>query len=344
VRRVSSFNCFDLKARTKLIAGILLFLLYGNISIAVTNTATVTGNWGTAATWSLNRKPTCGDTVVIPSGKTITVNAQENLVPCGTPVIIYVSGTWQFTNGNKIDFPCGSWVYLTPTGIIKKVTAGGGNSTLISICGFIEWNAGDGIITGIDTLGGHGTLPVTWLSIEANLNGKNVIVNWSTAVELNNEYFIVMRSDDGMTFNEIGKINGAGNTTSTTYYSFTDADPLTGVIYYRLKQIDYDGTEDLSHAVAIYNTGGSIGIDEVKIIPNPFSEEAKIVFNAKQNYAATAEIKNLGGQVCIRQSLNTVKGLNTINLDRIAILVKGVYTLTITNISGASRPYGLIKK
>lgn len=318
-------------------------LLYSVNSQAVTNTASVNGNWGTAATWSLGRKPTCGDTVIIPVGITVTVAAQENLVPCGTAVIIYVSGTWQFTNGNKIDFPCGSWVYITSTGVVKKATAGGGNSTLISICGYVEWNAGDGILTGTDTLGGH-SLPVTWLIIETSLSGKNVIINWSTGVETNNDYFNVLRSDDGFTWTEIGKVNGAGNSTSTSYYSFTDVDPLIGVSYYRLKQVDYDGTIDYSHTVAVYNPGGSMGIEEVKVLPNPFSDEAQIIFNSRQSYAALAEIKNMGGQICMRQSLNAVKGLNTVALDRINTLAKGVYTLTITNISGSSRPYGLIKK
>ena len=340
----SSFNCIALKTRSKLIAGILFWFLHAVPAFAVTNTASINGNWGDGGTWSLGRKPTCGDTVVIPVNIIVTVNAQENLVPCGTPVVVIVSGTLQFTNGNKIDFPCGSWIYISSTGIVKKVTAGGGNSTLISICGYVEWNAGDGVLTGTDTLGGHGSLPVTWLSIDANLSGKNVIVNWSTAAEINNEYFSVMRSDDGMTFHEVGKINGAGNSTSVAYYSFTDIAPMSNVSYYRLKQVDYDGTEDLSDAVAIYNPGGSIGIDEVKVMPNPFSDEAKILFNAKQNYAATAEIKNLGGQICLRQSLNAVRGLNTVSLNKIATLAKGAYTLTITNISGTSRPHGLIKK
>ena len=80
------------------------------------------------------------------------------------------------------------------------------------------------------------------------------------------------------------------------------------------------------------------------MLPNPFSDEAQIIFNSKQSYAALAEIKNMGGQICMRQSLNAVKGLNTVALDRINTLTKGVYTLTITNISGSSRPYGLIKK
>jgi hypothetical protein len=318
--------------------------LSGNISMAVTITAIANGNWATPGTWSLGRKPTCGDTIVIPASKTVTVNAQENYVPCITPVVVIVSGTLQFTNGNKIDFPCGSWVFVTSTGIIKKATAGGGNSTLISICGYIEWNAGDGLLNGVDTLGGHGSLPVTWLTIDASLDGKNVKVSWSTAVEVNNEYFNVMRSDDGVAFKVIGKINGAGNSTNTNFYLFTDVDPQAGVSYYRLKQVDYDGAEDFSHTVAISNPSGSIGIDEVKVLPNPFSEEAKIIFNAKQNYAATAEIKNMGGQVCMRQSLNAVKGLNSISLDRIAALTKGVYTLTISNIAGSSRPFGVIKK
>jgi len=287
---------------------------------------------------------TCGDTIDIPAAITVTVNAQENLVPCGVPVVLTISGTLQFTNGNKIDFPCGSWVYISSTGIVKKATAGGGNSTLISICGFIEWNAGDGVLTGMDTLGGHGSLPVTWLTIDAAMTGKNVLVSWSTGVEINNEYFDVMRSDDGMTFNKIGKVNGAGNSATTSYYSFTDISPLTGITYYKLNQVDYDGKNDVSHPVAIFNPGGSIGIDEIKVLPNPFSYEAKIIFSARQNYAAIAEIRNLGGQVCIRQPLNAMKGLNTFAIEKIANLTKGVYTLTISNIAGTSRPYGLIKK
>ena len=332
-----------MKTGTKLIACILLLLLYSVFSQAVTNSAIGNGNWDAPGTWSLGRKPTCGDTITIPFGITVTVTAQENLVPCVTPVIVIVDGTWQFTNGNKIDFPCGSWVYISSTGIVKKVTAGGGNSTLISICGYVEWNAGDGVLTGVDTLGGHG-LPVSWLTIEASLSGKNIIVSWSTAVEINNEYFNVLRSDDGFNFTEIGKVAGAGNSTSTSYYSFTDNEPLPGISYYRLRQVDYDGTEDFSHIVAIYNPGRNMGIDEVKVLPNPFSTEANIIFNSKQNYAALAEVKNLGGQICLRQSLNAVRGLNTVPIDRIATLAKGVYTLTITNIAGSSRPYGLIKK
>ena len=317
---------------------------YGNICMAVTITAGVTGNWGTAGTWSLGRTPTCGDSIIIPSGKTITVNTQENLVPCGIPVIMIVSGTLQFTNGNKIDFPCGSWVYISSTGIVKKVTAGGGNSTLISICGFIEWNAGDGILTGVDTLGGHGSLPVTWLTIDAALSGKNVLVSWSTAVEINNDYFVVLRSEDGINFNDIGKIKGAGNSTSVSYYSFTDVNPLPGISYYKLQQVDYDGTEDHSHTVAIYNPGGSMGIEEIKVLPNPFSDEAQIIFSSRQNYAATAEVRNIGGQVCLRQPVNAIKGLNTISFAKVATLTKGIYTLTISNISGTSKPCGLIKK
>ena len=119
---------------------------------------------------------------------------------------------------------------------------------------------------------------------------------------------------------------------------------MSGITYYKLKQVDYDGKQDFSHTVAIFNPGGSIGIDEVKVLPNPFSYEAKIIFSAKQNYATIAEIRNLGGQVCIRQPLNAIKGLNTFSIDKIANLTKGVYTLTISNIAGTSRPYGLIKK
>lgn len=326
------------------ISCLVFALLQMNPSEAVTITTIATGNWNANGTWSLGRKPTCGDTVVISSGKTVTVTAQDNLVPCGTPLMIYVSGTWQFTNGNKVDLPCGSWVYLLSGGVVKKSTAGGGNSTLISICGYVEWNAGDGQITGPDTLGGHGTLPVTWLTFQASFKEKMVEVNWSTAVEINNDYFDLMRSADGVNYTSIGRINGNGNSTEVNYYSFLDVEPEPGISYYRLIQVDYDGRQNPSDVIAVFNASGGMDISDIRLSPNPVTTDARVVFNSRIASEAQLEVKNANGQICLTQRISAQKGINTVLLDKVGILSKGIYTLTVSTVTGASRPFGLIKK
>lgn len=323
--------------------GFLLIALQYKFAEAVTIQSSASGFWNTGTNWSLGRKPTCGDTVIISSGKTVTVNTQDNLSSCGAPLIIYVSGTFQFTNGNKLDLPCGSWVYLKPGGIVKKSTAGGGNSTLISICGYIEWNAGDGQISGIDTLGGHGSLPVTWLALEASLTGKKVNIDWSTASEINNDYFEIMRSADGLVYVPIGKIDGNGNSTVVNYYSFNDLEPEAGINYYKLNQVDFDGRVNPSDVIAVYNPDGIFGIDAAVLAPNPVTSSTLLQFNSAQSSTVSIEIKNGAGQIYRVFSRNVTKGINSFSIDQLSQLPKGVYSLTIYTGKGSCRPLAFIK-
>ncbi|MBL0063778.1 MAG: hypothetical protein IPP38_01905 [Bacteroidetes bacterium] len=89
--------------------------------------------------------------------------------------------------------------------------------------------------------GGGNPLPIELATFSATLVNKQVDVKWTTQAEINNHYFTIERSADNVTFSELGRVDGAGNTTTTQNYSFTDFHPLTGVSYYRLKQTDYDG-------------------------------------------------------------------------------------------------------
>ncbi|HRH67083.1 MAG TPA: hypothetical protein PLU53_12350, partial [Bacteroidia bacterium] len=89
--------------------------------------------------------------------------------------------------------------------------------------------------------GGGNPLPIELATFSATLVGKQVDVKWTTQAEINNHFFTLERSADNINFTEIGRVDGAGNSTSTNNYTFTDFHPLTGVSYYRLKQTDFDG-------------------------------------------------------------------------------------------------------
>jgi hypothetical protein len=95
-------------------------------------------------------------------------------------------------------------------------------------------------------------LPVKLLSFHAKVVCSQVLCDWETASEINNDNFMVERSADGKNYTTIGTVKGAGNSTSVQYYHFTDENPLKGNSYYRLRQKDFDGSFMYSDAAQVY--------------------------------------------------------------------------------------------
>jgi hypothetical protein len=98
-------------------------------------------------------------------------------------------------------------------------------------------------------------LPITLVSFDAKLSGKQVNITWTTSTEINNDYFTVERSADGINFERLTQIKGAGNSNFLKNYFFADESPFTGVNYYRLRQTDFDGksTNSTIKAVNVLN-------------------------------------------------------------------------------------------
>ncbi len=116
------------------------------------------------------------------------------------------------------------------------------------------------------TCGGSGIpLPVELVSFEVAGTSNAVEIRWSTASETNNDYFELQRSDDGRNWFAIAQIPGATHTTSLTNYQYTDTRPALGWSYYRLRQIDLDGTSETFSAASVYFNPHS----EYSITPNP---------------------------------------------------------------------------
>lgn len=113
-------------------------------------------------------------------------------------------------------------------------------------------------------------LPVELLSFTAVKTGGSALLLWQTATEINNNYFRIEKSVDGFHFSSIGIIFGAGNSNQLLDYSFIDATPVSGINYYRLAQVDFDGTEHLSQVIAIDFSGVSENYN-ISVYPNPLS-------------------------------------------------------------------------
>ncbi|MBL0103102.1 MAG: hypothetical protein IPP51_04720 [Bacteroidetes bacterium] len=97
-------------------------------------------------------------------------------------------------------------------------------------------------------------LPIELLSFTAQLEDNHTNINWETATEINNDHFEIERSGDAQNFTSIEQLPGSGTTTISHSYSIKDFSVPEGIVYYRLKQVDFDGKYTYSEKIAIDNT------------------------------------------------------------------------------------------
>ena len=119
-------------------------------------------------------------------------------------------------------------------------------------------------------------LPIELLSFDAECNGNSVELAWATASEKNNDYFSLERSDDAINFVEIARIAGAGNSIERLDYSYTDFGVHGGDNYYRLVQVDYDGTRTASEIIVANCSDMPTEEPEVVAYPNPFDSDLTV--------------------------------------------------------------------
>ena len=138
-------------------------------------------------------------------------------------------------------------------------------------------------------------IPVELASFSAQLIDKDVILNWTTATELNNQGFEVERSIDNENFTKIGFVPGFGTTTEMKSYSFRSSDVQAGVQYYRLKQIDFDGTSTIYNSVEVTGPVPNTFVLNQNH-PNPFNPSTTISFSLPVESNVTIKLFNMLGQ------------------------------------------------
>lgn len=154
-----------------------------------------------------------------------------------------------------------------------------------------------GAITTLGSKDPSVVLPIELLSFTATCNGKYAELAWSTASERNNDYFVIERSEDAKDFVEVGRVAGAGNSIEQLDYTYNDYGIHGGDNYYRLVQVDYDGTRTVSEIV-VANCVDAVAEDpEVMAYPNPFNGELTIVLDNFDNRPATIEVYDMLGKL-----------------------------------------------
>jgi hypothetical protein len=288
------------------------------------------GNWKTTATWQLNRLPMHGDTVLIPTGKTVVVDNIQNL---GTEdIYIKIYGTLLITGG-KLWLGSNSTITLFTGGIISGA---GSPAETLKIGATVKFEGSQSPLTG-PLLANSSTgisptgfsvfneiaLPVHFIGFNLARQDQEVLVQWATSHETDNSHFEVQRSDNGINWNTIGQVPAASTGSAIQRYTFIDRQSFAIVQYYRIRQVDIDGRFSFT-AVRILKHDP---VGDIRIQSTP--ENALYVhFSQKVNAKVTIKLLTLVGQeVSVSRFTNPVGQY----LVPVTSSLKGFHIVTITD-------------
>ncbi len=171
-------------------------------------------------------------------------------------------------------------------------------------------------------------IPVELIKFNAQIRGNSIVLDWATLTETDNDYFEIQRSVDGIVFEKIGQLKGAGSSAILNEYKFVDENPIPARInYYRLKQVDFDGKFEYSTV---------IGIDwkhhkkaPIKLYPNPsFTGLFTLDFSSNMAEDLVISIYDVTAKIISSETHQVMQGHNSLKLNY-AWLHKGIYFIKI---------------
>ncbi len=175
-----------------------------------------------------------------------------------------------------------------------------------------------------------GPMPVELTSFTAHNKGTGVSLDWSTSQEINNSYFQVEKSVNGTDWAIVAKVTGAGNSQKVKNYNAFDANPTSGINYYRLKQVDFDGNFKYSRTVTVKIDGPKTAIS---VLTNPFHSTLSVQFNSASSQIVSARLMDITGKQVISENWSVTSG-NMKKDFSVSSIPQGMYILTIINNSG----------
>jgi hypothetical protein len=185
-------------------------------------------------------------------------------------------------------------------------------------------------------------LPIVLKEFTAQCADKQVMLNWITESEINNERFFVQRSADLAQWEQVLTMPGAGNSNAPLSYSATDDRPLGGISYYRLGQQDYDGTTEMFDPVSVVCHATDESAHALRVYPNPAEDAFTIFLNLPQSeQQAELHLTDINGRVAAVYRIKIDEGGNTLQINR-EQLTSGTYILRLVSESIALPPVKVV--
>jgi hypothetical protein len=265
---------------------------------------------------------------ITPQNLTLYTFNVAGTVPVGQQLVVEIFTPNGQTLGNGFFIGSNSAGQTAPS-YIAAVDCGISSPTDLAALGFPNMHI-------IMSVTGDEVVPVELTSFTATANENEVVLNWSTATETNNQGFEVQKSFNGE-FETIAFVNGHGTTTESQTYLFSDKNVNVGSYSYRLKQVDFDGSFEYSDVVEIDVLAPAVfALDQN--YPNPFNPSTKITFQLAVESKVSLKVFNvLGQEVANLLNSNVLAGSHNVNFDA-SSLNSGVYLYRIeaTGIDGSN--------
>ncbi len=234
----------------------------------------------------------------------------------------YGLGKWATSNGNLV---------LTSDAFIDantyKVKVNGTSLSGLTLCSAVS-------ATGTIVVNPAVVLPLSLIDFKGKKQSAGILLEWTTENEIHSDRFEIERSNNGISFYNIGRTNAAGNAGAKTFYSYTDLNPATSKSYYRLKMIDMDGKFSYSKVVA-FNGQETKDIFVSNVSPNPFTSKIDLTINLEKSVPLQLQIVDLTGRLMITKTVNGTAGSNNIQWNGLNKLAEGVYYLNINRADGS---------
>lgn len=274
------------------------------------------------------------------SGALAGVNLSNVKHPSNASGTHFLSRYWTVSQTNITAFSCNtSFTYVDAdiNGTESNLFGGKHSSSVWTNLGAVNTtsNLVTGTVTSFSdfTAGETTAMPVSWLNVSAEKDGKqDVVVKWSTANELENDYFEIQYAQNGLEFETAGFQKGSGTTLSQTSYQFVHPNVLvntTGNLFYRIKQVDYNGDFSYSNIVSVKAESSA----EVVVYPVPLTSATTVELPAAAEVISVS-LTNAFGAVTVIPQDNYKQYLKTINLSNLNSCAPGMYWLEIRTVSG----------
>lgn len=189
-----------------------------------------------------------------------------------------------------------------------------------------NWTPGSGFSSPADIVPAMtgSALPIELTHFNGQVKKNQIELTWGTSFELQNDYMQVERSSDGRIFKAIEQVQGAGTTFEVQTYRFTDKNPLSGLNYYRLRQVEFDGNEQVFPTIVVTFKSG---INDIHFFPTLVANNIILKLDKRIDSATQVDIFYLSGQKVMKQVL--AAGDNAIEID-VSHLIKGSYFALLT--------------
>jgi CubicO group peptidase (beta-lactamase class C family) len=226
-----------------------------------------------------------------------------------------------FYDGRWLWGHTGGWTYGTATAMFQVPEEDWGFIFFVNIYpnALAFWN----IFQALSDYAIEWQVPVELTSFIATTQSGYVELNWSTATETNNHMFEIERRQENSEFVLIGFVEGKGTTTERQEYSYIDRSVTAGKYFYRLKQIDYDGTFEYSNEIEVDTAPLSFSLEQN--YPNPFNPITTIKFNLPEKEFVSLKVYDvLGNEVAVLLNEEKPAGLHSIEFEASG-LASGIY-------------------